>query len=60
MTSVTAAVNASPDPLVPTYWNNASAFDHVDPRVVALGTAVGQTAAQMDAIFVAAASYPAV
>ena len=60
LTAVTAAVNASPDPLVGIYWANASSFDRADPRVVALGAAVGQTAAQMDAIFVAAASYPAV
>jgi hypothetical protein len=58
LTSVTAAVNASPDPLVPIYWNNASSFDRADARVAALGAAAGQTPAQMDAIFVAAAQYP--
>ena len=60
LTAVTAAVNASPDPLVGIYWANASSFDRADPRVVALGSAVGQTAAQMDAVFVAAAQYPSV
>ena len=60
LTAVTAAVNASPDPLVGIYWANAGSFDRADPRVVALGSAVGQTAAQMDAVFVAAAQYPSV
>ena len=58
LAAVSAAVAASPDPLVAIYWGNASSFDRADARVVALGAAVGQTPAQMDAIFIAAAQYP--
>jgi hypothetical protein len=60
LAAVSAAVAASPDPLVAIYWGNASSFDRADARVAALGAAAGQTPAQMDAIFVAAAQYPAV
>ena len=60
LTAVTAAVNASPDPLVGIYWANASSFERADPRVVALGAAIGQTSAQMDAVFIQAGSYPGV
>lgn len=58
LTSVTAAVAASPDPLVAIYWGNASSFDRADPRVVALASAINQTSAQIDAVFIAGAQYP--
>jgi hypothetical protein len=58
LSNVTLAVNASPDPLVPIYWNNASSFDRADPRIVLLGAAVGQTPAQIDAAFNQAGTYP--
>ena len=58
LTAVTAAVNASTDPLVGIYWANASEFNRTDSRVIALGVAVGQTPAQIDALFIAAAQYP--
>jgi hypothetical protein len=58
LSNVTLAVNASPDPLVPIYWNNASSFDRADPRIALLGAAVGQTPAQIDAVFNQAGTYP--
>jgi hypothetical protein len=58
LTAVNAAVSAATDPLIAIYWNNASTFERADPRVAALASAINQTSAQIDAVFIAGAQYP--
>jgi hypothetical protein len=48
------AVNASANPLVAIAWSNAATFERNSPTLAAIGTALGLTPAQIDALFIAA------
>ena len=41
-----------------TYWGYAKGFDRTNPLVTQIGAAIGQTSAQMDAVFIQAGTYP--
>ncbi len=55
LTAVQTAVSSASQS-VQTLWNFTSIFERHDPNVIALGAAVGQTPAQIDALFALAGS----
>jgi hypothetical protein len=59
LTQAQNAANASTNPLVPIFWNNAQTFDRNSATVATLGGALGLTDAQIDSLFIAASTITA-
>ena len=59
LTNAQAAVSASPNPLVALAFNNAQTFDRDSPTVAALAGALSLTSAQLDQLFITAATLTA-
>lgn len=59
LTQAQNAANASTNPLVPIFWNNAQTFDRNSATVATLGGALGLTDAQIDSLFIAASNITA-
>lgn len=59
LTQAQNAANASPNPLVPIFWNNAQTFDRNSATVSTLGAALGLSDTQIDSLFIAASAITA-
>jgi hypothetical protein len=59
LTQAQDAANASTNPLVPIFWDNAQTFDRTSATVATLGAALGLTDAQIDSLFIAASTITA-
>jgi hypothetical protein len=59
LTQAQDAANASTNPLVPIFWNNAQTFDRTSATVATLGASLGLTDAQIDSLFIAASTITA-
>ena len=55
LTKAQAVVTAATDPHVAIFWNNSPTFLRTSPSLIAIGTALGLTSAQIDVLFIAAA-----